>query len=371
MCGFRAGIHEGKITGLAARGQPKYIDIFRQLIRYEDGQIKNISMAYKQAAVKKLKQLLPDNWEPADLASSVQMHLEEVAVPYIQHWVRKTGKRNVCLSGGVFANVILNQRVAELEEVDNMFVFPAMGDGGLAAGSAFSAWREANGGKSTTEKSFLPHVYLGSNFSDEEIEQTLKEKNVPYKRYDDIEKVIAHLIHEGKVVARFNGAMEYGPRALGNRTIMYHTREPEVNLWLNKRLNRTEFMPFAPACLAGQEEKLFKWNEASARAARFMTITMDCTEWMQENCPAVVHVDNTARPQIVEEETNPSFFKVIKYYYELSGIPVVVNTSFNMHEEPIVRSPADAVRAYQLGKLDNLAVGSYLLGDPPSGLAAK
>ena len=125
-------------------------------------------------------------------------------------------------------------------------------------------------------------------------------------------------------------------------------------------------MPFAPACLAGQEEKLFHWNPAAARSARFMTITQDCTDWMQEHCPAVVHVDGTARPQIVDQKNNPSFHKILTYFYELSGVPVLVNTSFNMHEEPIVCTPHDAIRAYQLGRLDNLAIGPFLLGDEPN-----
>jgi carbamoyltransferase len=124
-------------------------------------------------------------------------------------------------------------------------------------------------------------------------------------------------------------------------------------------------MPFAPAVLAGEEEKLFRWNPASTRAARFMTITLDCSEWMKERCPAVVHIDGTARPQIVDRETNPSFHRVIQKYAELSGVPVVVNTSFNMHEEPIVCTPSDAVRSWSQGQLDNLAVGPFLLGKPP------
>ena len=120
---------------------------------------------------------------------------------------------------------------------------------------------------------------------------------------------------------------------------MYRTTERSVNDWLNKRLNRTEFMPFAPACLPDHVEKLFQWDQTAAKATRYMTITMDCTDWMTENCPAVVHIDRTARPQVVDAETNPSFHKIISYYHDLSGIPAIVNTSFNMHEEPIVCTP--------------------------------
>jgi carbamoyltransferase len=366
LCGYRASIHEGKITGLAASGEPVYRDMFAKLITFRDGGIHNVGRLFHQGAINALRQLLPEDWEHEDLAASIQQHLEDVAVAYVRHWLERSGRSKVCLSGGVFANVLLNQRIADLPGCDGVFVFPAMGDGGLASGSAFSALRRTNGHAGPREAgSMVPHVYLGPEFSEAEIEVALRASELPYKRFDEIERVIARLVHQGRVVARFNGAMEYGPRALGNRTILYKTDDPSVNAWLNKRLNRTEFMPFAPACLAGEEERLFHWNPASTRSARFMTITLDCTEWMKERCPAVVHVDGTARPQIVDAETNPSFHAIIRHYYELSGVPVVVNTSFNMHEEPIVCTPDDAIRSYRRGKLDNLALGPFLLGDEP------
>jgi carbamoyltransferase len=366
LCGFRAALHEGKITGLAASGEPRYLDIFRGLIRYEDGQIHNVGRVYHRGAINHLRQQLPSDWEHKDLAASVQKHLEEVVVPYIRCWLERSGKRNLCFSGGVAANVLLNQKIAGLPECDGIFIFPAMGDGGLAVGAAFSEWRRSPGFSGPlSHGSPTEHVYLGRSYSEQDIEQALKNSGLEYLRFQPIEDVIATLIHEGRVVARFNGAMEFGPRALGNRSILYRPTEPSVNKWLNKRLKRTEFMPFAPACLAEKAKGLFHWNAASSHAARFMTITLDCSDWMKENCPAVVHVDGTARPQLVDRQTNPSFHRLLERYCELSGLPVVVNTSFNMHEEPIVRSPRDAIRSYQLGQLDNLAIGPFLLGGPP------
>lgn len=370
LCGFRASIHEGKITGLAATGVPIYKDLFHRMIGFEDGRIRNKSKLFFTKAISALQQMLPQDWEHKDLAASVQQHLEDVAVAYVRHWLLRSGKSKVCLSGGVFANVILNQRIADLPECDGVFVFPAMGDGGLAAGAAFGELRKTPGYRGPIAAgSMAPHMYLGSSSTNDEIEQAIKAAGLSYRRYDEIEPEVARLVHAGKVVARHNGAMEYGPRALGNRTILYKTDEPAVNTWLNKRLNRTEFMPFAPACLAGYEEKLFTWNPAVAKSARFMTVTQDCSQWMKERCPAVVHVDGTARPQIVDQETNPSFHKILTCYNELSGVPVLVNTSFNMHEEPIVRTPQDAIRAYQLGRLDNLAIGDFLLGEPSGAVA--
>ncbi len=394
MCGFKASLHEGKITGLAAMGKPLYRDVLDRLICYRDGRIENIGRVFFHSAIRTLERLLPKEWEMADLAASVQDHLEAVVVPYVQYWLRRTGQRNICLSGGVFANVRLNQRIAELSEVDGVWVFPAMGDGGLAAGSAICQWlvhanstdivvrrgplpdgrgSERGGRGSEIGRGPLPerggrvtrqsmdHVYLGGSIDENEAERDLERAGVRYRRCGDVAMEAARLLHAGQVVARVDGAMEYGPRALGNRTVMYRCDDPTVNDWLNRKLVRTEFMPFAPACLAGHEEKLFKWNEASAKSARFMTITLDCTEYMHRTCPAVVHVDGTARPQIVDEQINPGFYEIIRHYYALSGVPVIINTSFNMHEEPIVCTPADAIRAFQKAQLDALVLGPFLV----------
>lgn len=367
LCGFRASIHEGKITGLAASGNPAYKQEFMRLIDYDSGRIRNRGKLFFNGAISYLQNMLPQDWEHKDLAASIQQHLEDVAVPYIQYWLQKSGMRKICLSGGVFSNVILNQRIADLPECDEVFVFPAMGDGGLGAGAAFSAFREMDGHKGPIQAgAAIRHVYLGSEFSVKEIEKALRRSGLSFERPENVEEIVAQLVKEGKVVARFNGAMEYGPRALGNRTILYKTDEPAVNTWLNNRLNRTEFMPFAPICLPGQEAKLFHWNPAAQPCAPYMTITQDCTDWMKEHCPAVVHVDGTARPQFVSEEVNPGMYRILKKFYEMTGVPVLVNTSFNMHEEPIVCTPDDAIRSYRRGRLDNLAIGPFLLGDLPA-----
>jgi carbamoyltransferase len=161
--------------------------------------------------------------------------------------------------------------------------------------------------------------------------------------------------------------MEYGPRALGNRSILYRATEPEVNQWLNQRLGRTEFMPFAPATLFEERHRCYNNIDGADHAAQFMTITFNCTDFMKHTCPAAVHVDGTARPQLIREEANPSFHRIVREYYQLSEIPSVINTSFNMHEEPIVNSPADAIRAFLQGNLDYLAIGDFLVRHPMQG----
>jgi carbamoyltransferase len=158
--------------------------------------------------------------------------------------------------------------------------------------------------------------------------------------------------------------MEYGPRALGNRSVLYPARTPEVNQWLNHQLGRTEFMPFAPAALASEAPRLFKNLAGCTKTAEFMTITFDCTDAMWRMCPAAVHVDGTARPQLVTERANPSFHRILRRYFSATGIPAVINTSFNMHEEPIVCSPTDAIRAFLRGNIDYLAIGQFLVPHP-------
>jgi carbamoyltransferase len=158
--------------------------------------------------------------------------------------------------------------------------------------------------------------------------------------------------------------MEYGPRALGNRSVLYRAMEPEVNQWLNQRLGRTEFMPFAPATLFEERHRCYNNMDGAEMAAQFMTITFDCTDFMRRTCPAAVHIDGTARPQLVRQEVNPSFYRILQEYWRLSGIPSIINTSFNMHEEPIVNSPSDAIRAFLKGHLDYLAIGNCLVKHP-------
>ena len=208
---------------------------------------------------------------------------------------------------------------------------------------------------------YLKDVYLGPEYSDAEIKAALDQAGLKYQCYEKIEPRIAKLLAAGKIIGRFNGRMEYGPRALGNRTILVQATDHGVNDALNKKLKRTEFMPFAPAVLMEAAEQCFIGVERARHAASFMTITFACTDFMKQTMPAAVHVDGTARPQLVEKAINPSLHAVISAYEKLTGIPGVINTSFNMHEEPIVCSPDDAIRSFLDGALDHLAIGNYLV----------
>jgi carbamoyltransferase len=353
--GFRPSRHEGKIVGLAAYGDPKVLrDVLLARIDQQPGNYRILESNNLYFA-----RMLATQFPKIDVAAAYQHVLEVVATSYVAHYVKQTGVRNVVLSGGVVANVKLNQRIFELEDVDKIFIHPNMGDGGCGTGAALL---EFQGSPNISQP--LPNVYLGPSHSDDDILAELQRSQLAYEKCTPIEPKIAELIAAGKVVARFTGRMEYGPRALGNRSILYHAKEPEVNQWLNQRLGRTEFMPFAPATLYEHRHQCYVNVDGADYAAQFMTITFDCTEFMRRESPAAVHVDGTARPQLVTATSNPSFHRVLTEYHRLTGLPSVINTSFNMHEEPIVCSPDDAIRAFLQGNLDYLAVGSFLVAHP-------
>ena len=352
--GFRPSRHEGKIVGLASYGDPAILgDVLLSRIEQRPGDFR----IYEANNVY-FSRYLASKFPKIDVAAAYQYVLEKVAANYIRHWVEKTGIDTVVLSGGVTANVKLNQRIFEIDGVNNIFIYPNMGDGGCGTGAAlYHSWPG-------DVKPSIANTYFGPDYSEARMENALKAEGLDYRRPEHLAAEVARLIHEGNVVARFDGRMEYGPRALGNRSILYHAREPEVNQWLNKRLGRTEFMPFAPVTLFEARERCYHNIRGADHAAEFMTITFNCTEFMQESCPAAVHVDGTARPQLIRREVNPGYYDILSEYEKISGIPSLINTSFNMHEEPIVNSPEDAVRAFVQGALDYLILGPFLISQP-------
>lgn len=359
LCGFKAHKHEGKITGLAAYGKPRYLDLLKRFVRYDGETIANTGKCFDQSAIEKLRSALPEDFSKADLSASVQALLEESVSAYCDYWVRATGSGNIALAGGVFANVKLNQRIHELASVQSIFVHPGMGDDGLAVGAALFLDNTLHGYRGAH---VLDHVYLGGAPDNQSIDDAIAESGYHAQPCPDgVARAVACLLADGKVIARCAGAMEYGPRALGNRTIMYQTTDPEVNQWLNERLSRTEFMPFAPVTLWEKREECYRHVAGAEHTARFMTITFDCTDTMRQQSPAVCHIDGTARPQLIRQHDNPEYYEILKEYFEITGIPSLVNTSFNIHEEPIVNTAAEAIKAFEASRLDALLLGDRLL----------
>jgi carbamoyltransferase len=365
LCGFTAHKHEGKITGLAAHGEPVHLDLLRGMIAEEAGEFRNLCGGYYWSAVRKLERALPRGWRREDLAASIQKHLEAEVTRFVRHWVLRSGERDLVVAGGVFANVRLNQFVEELPEVDSLFVHPGMGDEGLAYGAACAgALRLDRERALELAGTPLAHVYLGNDVPRVDIEAALAAEGLLRAPIPEIELEVARKLAAGHVVARCAGRMEYGPRALGNRSILYRPDDPSVNDWLNKRLARTEFMPFAPMTPVELIDEMYERAQTVRHAAQFMTITRGCKAAGRAACPGVVHIDGTARPQYVAPAAAPEVHRILGEFRSLTGLSSVINTSFNIHDEPIVCSARDAVRAFLKGQLDYLALGDYLIEHP-------
>ena len=370
--GYKPMRHEGKITGLAAHGNYENVrEYFEKMFGF-DGREFRYYLAEKQwqhayphrTNYVKFRKALPEEFHkfsPEDVAAGVQVLTERAVSQFVNQFLQETGPIDICMAGGVFANVRVNQHVAELPNANSVYIFPAMGDNGLPVGAALHTYYKDLGWLELDAIPRLDDVYLGPGYSDAEIEAEIKKAGLKYEHYDDIAAKIAELLHQGHVVARFDGRMEYGPRALGNRSILYQPSDKSVNDWLNHKLHRTEFMPFAPVTILEAMNGNYKDITKNDYPARFMTITFDCSKEMQETCPAVVHVDNTARPQLIDQKTNPVYYRILEEYQKLTGLSSIINTSYNMHEEPIVCSPNDAIRAFMLGHLEYLAISNFLV----------
>ncbi|MBV9464391.1 MAG: carbamoyltransferase, partial [Verrucomicrobiae bacterium] len=265
-------------------------------------------------------------------------------------------------AGGVFGNVKPNQHIMELPEIDEIFVYPAMSDAGLAAGAALMPFL-TRGRTDTLKTTRLNDVYLGPGFTNHEVRKILDKSGYKYKHLLEGERAqtIAKLVADGKIVGLFQGRMEYGPRALGNRTILANPTDPKINDWLNQRLSRSEFMPFAPSVLEERCPEIFENYAKGAYTAKFMTVTYLVKEPWRSKIGAVVHVDGTARPQAVSRADNPRYYDILKEYEKITGLPVILNTSFNVHEEPIICRPEEALRALEEKRVDLLIVEDFLV----------
>ncbi len=355
ICGFKPSRHGGKITGLAAYEPCQ--DVYNILSDFYSVSTKEMRWENKRqifwsGAVQVLKKELKQ-FNIRQIAWGAQKLLEKITAEIVKEAIKKTGVRDLSLAGGVFANVRLNQKLNELSEVNDIFIHPHMGDGGLALGAAYAALTDVR-------TRFVREVYWGTSISDEQVEKASKKFGVKAVKVDNPELLAAELINDKKIVGLVRGRAEYGPRALCNRSILAHPTDPSINDWLNKRFERSEFMPFAPVIIEEFASDYFKRiNEHGQKAARFMTICFETTSMCRKKAPAIVHVDGTARPQLVSKDTNPFIYKLLKHYHNISGLPLCVNTSFNRHEEPIVNTAEDAIRELKEGRVDNLLINDF------------
>ena len=368
LLGFNPGRHEGKITGLAAMGDPRVLgDLGRELFHLEDRRDDYYLSPLVYLWWRDYRKMRPGRPLPRplrghsreDIAAAWQIALEEGVTALIERYLKRyPDVRHVALSGGVHGNVKLNQRINELGQIEEIYVHPGMGDCGQPVGAALACW-----GETDDKPAPFRHetAYLGCGVDGEEVRHLTEEYELVFEQTDDLAEAVADLLAQKKVVGICRGAMEYGPRALGNRSILYTPTDPAVNDWLNHQLKRTEFMPFAPVTLIESIDECYINGGKSAYTAGFMTVCYDCTDHMKRTQPAVVHVDGTARPQYIARRQNPFYYDVVENFRRRTGIPSVVNTSFNMHEEPIVRTAGDALRAFVASNLDALVLEDKLI----------
>ncbi len=363
LLGFH-NLMAGKVTGLAAHGdwRPAY-PLMETLFALDETETRFVTprlwwRGRDRSPYRELKAM-----DPALVAAAAQRRLEDVMVAYVRRAARNLGVRDVVLAGGTFANVVVNQKILELDDVDHVYVHPAMTDQGISMGAGLCHLAE-RGPSGLVKNRPLPNIYLGPGADEETLGQALERHGLAYTRPKDLPGAVADALVAGQVVARFDGRLEYGPRALGNRSILVAPHDRSVNDWLNARLKRTEFMPFAPVTLADHAPECYERLAGGELAARYMTMTFGVKPVMRERCAGVVHLDGTARPQLISEADNPGYWAILQRYYERTGTPTLINTSFNMHSEPIVCSPEDAIRAFLEGHLDVLALGPFLVQNP-------
>lgn len=362
ICGFKPVRHAGKITGLAAYKPTP--DAYEKLRTLYGGDEKSFHFLNKERRVwlgelERIKKVMR-GYNREELAYAAQKVLEEAFVKVIKAAIKKTGIGDIALAGGTFANVRLNQILADLPEVSSIWIFPHMGDGGLNVGTAYLA--------ESYQKTLLPkkldHIYLGPEFSLRDIDTALATHNQQIKIVSDPAEFIAENLAKKKVIGVFQKRMEYGPRALGHRSILAEPTDPTMQDWLNARLSRTEFMPFAPMILEHKAPQYFQNYSKGAYAAQFMTMCFSVTDLARKKAPGIIHKDGTARPQIVSEKTNPLIFRALTLYEQKTGLPLCVNTSFNKHEEPIVCTPEDAVKEFLRGGVDVLVMEDRVIESP-------
>lgn len=358
--GFVPLRHEGKVLGLAAFGKPRFADMF--LRAYQVDEMGGIGGSTSRRRLRRDLARLASREPREDIAASVQVAVEEIALTAVRTLMRNTRARRLGVAGGLFANVRLNQRIAEECEVDELFVYPAMSDQGEAAGGVLQFLLERDGlSRWLGHRQRLDTVYLGRDYTST-ADQVHRAAGAVIRDSGDVAAAVAKLVHEGAAVGTYLGRMEYGPRALGARTILARATARSINDSLNKRLSRTEFMPFAPVISAERADDVFELPAGLRYSANFMTATCRVRQDWRDRIPAVVHVDGTARPQIIRRDQNPLYYDILQEYEKLSGLPVLINTSFNAHEEPIINTPGECATALMADRVDAVVTATTLWG---------
>jgi carbamoyltransferase len=368
--GFESDSDEYKVMGMAAYGRPVYdfshiLEVTASGYVFHCDFVRGIHDGMPgPSKQERLFDTFPLDLQPRvpgsayteehfNVAASAQHQLEQAVLQFVRTHVESTGIRRICVAGGVALNCLLNQKLREAEFVDEIYAPPVCSDAGLALGAAFQQ-AVAMGDRPAK----LEHAYWGPEFSNTEIQTVLDSSKLTYERTDDPAQAAVDRIARGKMVGWFQGRMEYGPRALGNRSILASPQSANMKDQINSGVKfREEFRPFAASVLSGDAGEFF----AAPRPSPFMTQTFTATERLRRHAPATVHEDGTSRPQFVDSKTNALFATLISLLGDATGHPVVLNTSLNAYNDPIAAEPFQALRTYFATGLDSLIIGDFIL----------
>jgi carbamoyltransferase len=394
--GFEVNEGEYKVMGMAGFGEPKYVDKIYKLIKVNPDGSFRLNMKYfsfhshtKKSFNKHFERLFGKPKDPntrfitsqtslydyaeqptkeemgknqyyADIAASIQKVTEDILIKIVHYLYAKTGLKKLCFSGGVALNSVANARILKEAPFEEIFIQPSAGDGGAAMGAALYVWHCLLG---KPRRFILEHCYLGKEYPDDEIRAFLEEKNCHFGYIQDQDKLldlVAKELISGKVVGWFQGRFEWGPRALGNRSILADPRLEKMKDIVNIKIKfREPFRPFAPSVLSEKAEDFFDLGKTDHQyPSRFMLYTVAVKN--KDLIPAVTHINGSSRIQLVDKATNPLYYRLIERFYQLTDVPVLLNTSFNLKGEPIVNSPQDALNTFLKSGMDTLVLGNFI-----------
>ncbi|MDB6072935.1 MAG: carbamoyltransferase, partial [Verrucomicrobiaceae bacterium] len=354
--GFLRSSDEYKVMALASFGKPAYMKEFREIVQLSGGGSYAIHplRLEERLGPRRLRGEAVEQ-RHLDIAHSLQQVLEETGVELVRWLAKETGEENFCFAGGVALNCVLNSRLRDSKAFKKLWVQPASGDAGTALGAA--VWLDAMEQKTAARPFRMDHAFLGPAFDEKEIESFLRWSKLSYRRTTNLADEAAALLAEGRVIGWFQRGMEFGPRALGGRSILASPIPEDMQARLNEIKDREDFRPVAPVVL---EEDAHEWFE-EAHEAPFMLFIFKVREEKAAQIPAVRHVDGTARVQTIRRDQNAEYYELLQAFKRRTGVGVLVNTSFNTRGEPVVCTPRDAIESFLTSPLDALVIGPFIL----------
>jgi len=357
--GFLHSSDEYKVMALASFGKPMYAPLMREVLQYVgDGDYAVAPAQWERMLGPARERGSEFTQKYMDVASSLQIVLEETVLKMVDWLHQQTGAENLAMAGGVALNCVMNARVRDRGPFKRVWIQPAAGDAGTSLGAAL--WIDGQERGMSKRSWQMEHAFLGPAYAEQEIESFLRQAKLRYRRAADLSAEVAELLMQNKVIGWFQGRMEFGPRALGARSILASPLDADMQQRLNQIKDREDFRPVAPVVL---EEEAANWF-VDGGVSPFMVFVYDVRPEKADKIPAVRHVDGTARIQTINRSQNPAYYDLLQAFAQRSGVPVLINTSFNTRGEPVVCSPRDAVESFCSTPLDVLAIGPFIVEKP-------